>query len=487
MAYGPLTLPFVNQNTALLQGWLYDGPWGPDGTNYHGALDYATPYGTTIRAATDGYAWTWTHDVNSNYSWGNYVVVYDPSSGVYTLYAHLDSAEGFIPRSPQAVYSSGTGVPISRGQRIGWSGSSGTTSPHLHFEVSLRGINGYPGMQRVDPFGVYSQAWDYPGNCSGTIYWTSCPPVPSGQQTSCTSPGTYVDIANAADCNGDGKQEFVRFYVGPGRWDVALSSGHDFTPLKNWFCGLGKNSVSQMLGDINGDGRDDAVILDKNTNGNVFVSTSTGSRFNNYYQAASGIMKNMTNRFLEDVNGDGKDDMIGWVNGKWYVSLSNGFAFGPMALGASASVIPNRRFVADVNGDGKADAIIYYPWGDWWVAKGKADGKFTGWVRWDTGHCSGSSERFVADINGDGRGDAICYWNNVAPGWQGKIIAHHSTGFSFSKDNTPRAIGHGTNSQRQLFGDFTGDGKADFGFWYPSSGWWVSKGDGWGFLVPTRW
>ena len=65
------------------------------------------------------------------------------ADGTYFYYAHLDSfAEGIA-----------VGTTVTAGQIIGYNGSTGATSPHLHFEVHPRGgeaVNPYPIIKAVD-------------------------------------------------------------------------------------------------------------------------------------------------------------------------------------------------------------------------------------------------------------------------------------------------------------------------------------------------
>ncbi|MFO0704941.1 MAG: FG-GAP-like repeat-containing protein [Candidatus Andersenbacteria bacterium] len=479
---GPFTLPFKNQNTPLWQGWTYT-----DG-NYHGAIDFGCSCGTEIVAVADGWASAWYQPYDPNgggYSWGEYVLMYHPSCNCYTISTHLSQQLASIPYNFQTQYHpGGSWVWIKAGEIIGWAGATGTSECHLHFEI---GTDGLPNTtNRRDPYGLYAMAPSYPGcgdSGSNYYYWKDCPPKVPEAQFTCGNPGPFVDIAKAGDFDGNGKKEPIRFYKGPGKWDAMLSNGTKFLPLSQWFCGLGIDSEAQMVGDINGDKRTDLVVLQNNAYGDIYVATSTGGKFNDYYNAGNGLMKNMTNRFVGDVDGNGREDLIGWANGKWYVSLGNGFTFGPQALVRSDNPGSTKRMVGDVNGDGRVDLIIFFSWGTWWVALGQSNGTFSSFTVWETGHGVGASDWFVADIGGDKKADAICFWKNT-----GTVVVHDSTGSSFDGTDDPRAIGHGTNSQKQLFGDFTGDGKADFGFWYASGDdWRVSKSDGWGFLVPTQW
>lgn len=92
--------------------------------NFHSGLDIAgTGYGSNVYAANNG-----TIEVLKdlgNTSYGKYIMI-NHNNGYYTLYAHMS---GFAPGLT-------VGSTVSRGQPIGYIGSSGwATGPHLHYEV----------------------------------------------------------------------------------------------------------------------------------------------------------------------------------------------------------------------------------------------------------------------------------------------------------------------------------------------------------------
>jgi murein DD-endopeptidase MepM/ murein hydrolase activator NlpD len=96
----------------------------------HTGIDIAVGYGVPIHSAAAGtviYA-SWMG------GYGNVIIV-DHGDGLSTLYAH------------QSSLAAGNGARVSRGQTVGYVGSTGfSTGPHLHFEVR---VNGNP----VDPMG----------------------------------------------------------------------------------------------------------------------------------------------------------------------------------------------------------------------------------------------------------------------------------------------------------------------------------------------
>ena len=95
--------------------------------SYHGGLDIATSYGTTIKAADGGTViWSGT-GTGSYWSYGNYVVI-DHGNGKVTYYAHCSS---LLVSAGEKVYQ---GQPIAR---VGSTGRS--TGNHCHFEVRIGG------------------------------------------------------------------------------------------------------------------------------------------------------------------------------------------------------------------------------------------------------------------------------------------------------------------------------------------------------------
>jgi murein DD-endopeptidase MepM/ murein hydrolase activator NlpD len=89
----------------------------------HTGIDFAAATGTPVKAAGDGVVFA----AGARSGYGNTVIV-DHGNTLATLYAHL---------SRIAVAD---GATVSRGQVIGYAGSTGyATGPHLHFEVRASG------------------------------------------------------------------------------------------------------------------------------------------------------------------------------------------------------------------------------------------------------------------------------------------------------------------------------------------------------------
>jgi murein DD-endopeptidase MepM/ murein hydrolase activator NlpD len=94
----------------------------------HTGIDFGGGYGAPIFAAESGTVIS----AGSRGGYGNAIVI-DHGGGTTTLYAH------------QSRFAVSGGAQVSRGQVIGYIGSTGySTGPHLHFEVRINGATTDP-------------------------------------------------------------------------------------------------------------------------------------------------------------------------------------------------------------------------------------------------------------------------------------------------------------------------------------------------------
>lgn len=88
----------------------------------HAGVDFLLRRGTPVMATANGTV----KRAERSPTYGNVIEVRHPESGYITRYAHLSEI-------PDNVYR---GVPVQRGDTIGYSGNTGlSTGPHLHYEV----------------------------------------------------------------------------------------------------------------------------------------------------------------------------------------------------------------------------------------------------------------------------------------------------------------------------------------------------------------
>jgi len=124
---------FNGETTADLSPYYYAG---------HSGTDFNLNTGTEVLAAYEGNVTEIYTDWAQNPVSGcvNFVRIQHPN-GYKTQYCHLRDVDGSI----------GAGVSVSAGRLIGHSGISGTTGPHLHFEVFLGPL--FNVYYSTDPFG----------------------------------------------------------------------------------------------------------------------------------------------------------------------------------------------------------------------------------------------------------------------------------------------------------------------------------------------
>ena len=228
-----------------------------------------------------------------------------------------------------------------------------------------------------------------------------------------------------ADVDNDGDADAIAVFVTgglAGKWYVAKSNGDGFGGYSQWASGHGIGSSNQLMADVTGDGRADAIVFfgSGSLAGNWYVATAKStSGFNTYTQWKSGFGAGTSNQIVGDVNGDGKADAIAYNNGKWDVALSSGSSFGSGSTWRTGHGVGSvAQFIADTSGDGKGDAVVAFGGGEWYVAKtnssGTAFGGYSNWTDQTNAQSlgNGAVNRMLADINNDGKDDAISYMNN---------------------------------------------------------------------------
>lgn len=279
------------------------------------------------------------------------------------------------------------------------------------------------------------------------------------------------------DVNGDGKWDMVSFDPGRGVF-VGLSNGSSFAKVAQWsteFQWVGDTANHRVLGDVNGDGKADVVGFKPGEG--VYVALSTGTSFAaaSLWSTAFQTYTTQKNypRMVGDVNGDGKDDIVAFVRSEGvYVGLSNGTTFETPTLWSSEFGWNNddfdHRLLADVNGDGKLD-VVGYKYGEG-VYVGLSTGtSFSAASLWSSQYKYWAPQnrfpRLAADMNGDGLADLVGFDPGVG---RGAFVAL-STGSSFSKAAqwTAEFNWLGDVYKHRELGDVNGDGRADIvGFYY---------------------
>lgn len=220
--------------------------------------------------------------------------------------------------------------------------------------------------------------------------------------------------------------------------------------------------------DILGFGYDGVWVSLNDGNGN-FSPPNIGI---NDFCIATGWSIEKHARFLAILTESGYPDIIGFGDAGVYVARANGdgtflpaeFIFADFSYNSGWSTIEHPRFVIDLNGDGKADIIGFGDDGVW-TAMNKGDGTFypSTFILADFGYNQGwrveKHPRYVVDLNGDGKSDIIGF------GDAGVYVAMNNGDGTFSPIKMGLADlsydqGWIINKHVRLVGDVTEVGKA---------------------------
>jgi len=243
-----------------------------------------------------------------------------------------------------------------------------------------------------------------------------------------------------------------------------------------------------LSGDFNGDGIDDLVNIygekdkDEKVKTQVWVHLSDGSSFE-YQSALKGLAGFWSQQkwLVGDFNGDGKDDLVnlygkrqadGKIKTQAWLHLSTGSTFEYNSnLKTLAGFWDEQKWLAgDFNGDGKDDLVNLYG--------SKKDGqvKTQAWLHLSTGPnfeyqsnlqtLAGfwDEQKWIAgDFNGDGKEDLVNLYEDQLRDEQVNTRSwlHLSVGSSFEYNSNLKTLESLWDGQEWLSGDFDGDGKED--------------------------
>jgi hypothetical protein len=287
-----------------------------------------------------------------------------------------------------------------------------------------------------------------------------------------------------ADVTGNGRADIVGFgragvrialAKGDGTFAPAYRAIDDFGFAQGWRVGR----HPRLLADVMGEGRADIVGFGPE---GVWLAPNLGEgQFGPARDAvegfglAGGWRGDRHPRQLIDLTGDGRADIVGFGEAGVWVALNEGDGrFGPPAL-ALADFGPRRgwrtnrhpRFVADVTGDGRPDIVGFGERGVW-VALNEGGGRFGRAQRVidDFGAAAGGwrvdrHPRMLADLTGNGRSDIVGF----GPG--GSIVVAMAKGDGTFEspqqiiDDFGADAGWWPDRHPVMLADVTGDGRAD--------------------------
>jgi hypothetical protein len=280
-------------------------------------------------------------------------------------------------------------------------------------------------------------------------------------------PGSYTYLLD--DFNGDGLSDKLRIDK-QGDCYVSLSSGHSFLPEDKWTTNQDTNAAKYYVGDFNGDGMSDLISF-KISSGVWNVSLAYQDSVNGKYsfkqieQWNNELIKNATDLFIGDYNGDGIDDILIYSNG-WMVITSNGKSFNEKRTWKNSepyNIVRDQIHTGDFNGDRYTDIALYKSKDTcgigtdvWLVSLAEKDSTFSPFMCWSSGQGAGSNGHFFVDLNGDRKIDKLNYYSGDSIAWYASI----SSGSDFGKEKL-WSSGYYPNFVSAYVGDFNGDNLCD--------------------------
>lgn len=286
---------------------------------------------------------------------GNYVVI-EHGSGWTTRYLHLDTI------------SIGNGT-VQRGQQIGTVGSTGASSPHLHYEQELDGVDQHVSFtgRLIDRSYTYNGPTYRSHNCSDGVgvvgsvagaatWYLDVDRNDVSDQT--VTYGLSSDLPVSGDWDGHGGEGIGVYRASAGIWFL----DHDNDGSSEQQIRYGVSTDLPLTGDWNDDGRVDIgvfrrserrFILDIGRNGSTDLVLTFG--------------RPRDVPLAGDWDGDGRDSVGVFRpdNHTWYLDNDNDGGSDVVVNYGRSDDVP---VVADWDGDGDDSLGVYRPsTGRWYL------------------------------------------------------------------------------------------------------------------------
>jgi Peptidase family M23 len=306
-----------------------------------------------LLAAVDGVVFRLTF--NNTSSGGNSVTIKAADGWTYH-YLHVNNDtpgtdNGLATRDQAFPSTVVVGATVKKGQVIAYMGDSGnaeSTSPHLHFEIRQPALSGQYIGTPIDPYdslqaairGIPMQRWE--------LRRTST----AGPTEDFYSWGIQAgDRALLCDWDGDGLDESVIFRAGVWHLRDGVSSGATISQIS-----FGAATDTPLCGNIDADPADEPLLFAAGqwTTRAGFAATDTATATFRYGVSPGDVP------VLGDWDGNGRDDAaIYRAGGAWHIrstAVPAGSTLRSFTYGTQAG---DRPMAGDWDGNGTDDLAIY--------------------------------------------------------------------------------------------------------------------------------
>src|SRR5690349_20886523 len=174
--------------------------------------------------------------------------------------------------------------------------------------------------------------------------------------------GVQTKGVTVGDVNNDGKLDLLAANANSGTVSLWLGDGAGGYGARTDFVTAmtGSNTSSVAIGDMNGDGRPDLIVVNSNVDSIVVLLGNGLGGFAPRLTYWAGTFTSPTGLAVADLNNDGKLDVVTTNSAVGAVVVMQGNGAGGLGTPStySAGSQPSDVVVGDLNNDGKPDLLV---------------------------------------------------------------------------------------------------------------------------------